>query len=218
MIQQKSVEQRSLDAVKRADVFVIRNNVDYLSAAHLLTGIQLLKKEVCDTFDSIIDKAHKTHKEACAKKAKFFVPLRNAEIEYKNKIATFDTEQENLRRREEDKLREAADKKEQKLRERAEEALKNGDEEKAEKLIDKAAEIPVPVVAPKHEKPSTISFTIRYKGIIVDRTLIPRTLSGIELLIPDEKAINRLANDSTGRVIIPGVRIISEKIVSGRTA
>jgi len=217
MTQQNSVEERSLQAVEQAHKFEIKTNEQNLMAAERLNSIQLLKKEVNETFDPIISKCHKAHKEAKAQKDRFAIPLMTAERAYKTKIAEFADEQERIRLKEENRLRKIAEDKEQKLRIKAEEALKQGDERKAEKLLDKAEAIPVPVVAPKFEKPSNISFTMRYSAEIEDRKAIPRYFSGIELLLPDMQAINRLARSTKGTIKIPGIRIIAEKDVSGRT-
>lgn len=218
MNQQKSVEQRSLDAVGKSVGFVIKNNEQNLKAAELVKGIQLLKKEICDTFDPIITKAHATHKEACAKKAKFYVPLKDAEFGYKNKMIAFDNLMEAERKKEEDRLRNIADKKTEALKEKAVDALKNGDEKKAEKFTQKAADVLTPAVAPKHEKPESASFIIYYEAHIINRFEIPRKLSGIELMIPDVKAIDKLVNVSKGTIKIPGVQILQRKRMTSRTA
>ncbi len=218
MNQLKSVEQRSLDAVGKSVGFVIKTNEQNLKAAELVKGIQLLKKEVCDTFDPIITKAHATHKEACAKKAKFYVPLKNAEIDYKNKMIAFDDIMETERKNEEDRLRREADKKTEALKEKAVEALKKGDEKKADKFTQKAAEVFTPAVAPKHEKPESASFVIYYEAQIINRHVIPRKMNGIELMIPDVRAIDKLVNVSKGTIKIPGVQVIQRKRMTSRTA
>ncbi len=218
MNQLKSVEQRSLDAVSKCAGFVIKNNEQNLKAAEFLKGIQLLKKEVCDTFDPIISKAHSTHKEACAKKAKFYVPLNKAEFEHKKKMIAFDNLMEAERKKEENRLRNIADKKTEALKEKAVDALKNGDEKKADKFTQKAAEVFTPAVAPKHEKPESASFIIYYEAQIIDRNKIPRKLNGIELWVLNEKMINKIVNDSKGTVIISGVQNIQKKRMTSRTA
>ena len=217
MTQQKNVEERSLEAVGIAIKFEIKTNEQNLMAAEKLKAVQLLQKEVSNTFDSIIDKAHKTHKEAIEKKNQFALPLKQAEMTYKKKIALFCEAQDAERKKEEDKLREQAEKKEAKLREKADKAIKDGDEKKAEKLIEKAEEIPIPTVAPKYEKPKNVIFTMRYRVEIQNRYLIPRVFSGMDLLIPNEKAINKLATASKGTIQIPGISITAEKTVGGRT-
>ncbi len=218
MNQLKSVEQRSLDAVSKSVGFVIKTNEQNLKAAELVKGVQLLKKEVEETFNPIIDKAHKTHKEACNQKAKFYVPLKNAEMAYKNKMVAFDDLMEAERKKEEDRLRIIADKKTEALKEKAVDALKNGDEKKADKFTQKAAEVFTPAVAPKHEKPESASFIIYYEAQIINRQIIPRRLNGIELMIPDYKAIDKLVNVSKGTIKIPGVQNIQRKRMTSRTA
>lgn len=218
MNQQKGVEERSLDAVKESVSFIIKTNEQNLKAAELLKGVQLLQKEVCSAYDTIIAKAHETHKEACAKKAKYFLPLKKAEIAYKDKMADYDTKMELERKKEEDRLRAEADKKTEKLKEKAIEALKDGDENKAEKFTQKAAEVVAPVIAPKYDKPDNVSFIIYYEAQIVDRNQIPRKMNGIELMIPDVKAIGKLVSASKGTIKIPGVQVIQKKRVAGRSA
>ena len=83
-------------------------------------------------------------------------------------MATFDDEQEATRKKEEDKLRRETEKKEQDLKAKAAEALENGDEKKAEKYTEKSKEVVQPSVAPKYEKPKSISFTMHYHGEIVN--------------------------------------------------
>jgi len=217
MNQQNSIEERSLVAAEYAYRFEIKTNEQNQQAAELLKSVQLLKKEVNATFDPIISKAHKTHKEAKAQKDKFAIPLASAEKAYKEKLAGYAYAQEQIRVKEETRLRLLAEEKERKLLARAKEAEEAGNAEKAAKLANKASEVVAPVIPQTYEKPSNISFTTRYYCEIEDRKAIPREMNGIELLIPDMQALNRLATISRGAFKIPGIKIISKRLVAGRT-
>lgn len=218
MNNQNELEQKALTITDQVKVLKIKDQQGMDFANSLLTGVKLLIKEIGNTFDDIVKKADETHKIAVAKRKNFLVPARQNEAAIKNEMARFHTEQELIRKKEEDRLRKISEEKERKLQEKAKEALKAGDETKAEKLQEKAAEVVVRTVAPKFDKPKNVSFTMRYKGIIEDEKKIPRILNGVVLMIPDTKTIDRLAQSSKGMVKIPGVRIVAEKHVTGRQA
>lgn len=217
MIQQTELEKKSLSITKQANELKITDQNDLVLANKLLNGTKVLIKEIKNTFDPIVSKALATHREAIAQRNRFLIPAEKNEKTIKLELARFDDEQEAIRKKEEYTLRRQAEEKERKLKEKAVEALKNGDEKKAEKFIEKSAEIPIPVVAPKFDKPNNISFSMHYEAVIIDKKLIPRVLNGIELLIPDIKAINKLARSTNGTIQIPGIKIISDKRVTSRT-
>jgi len=83
-------------------------------------------------------------------------------------------------------------------------------EVKAENTLTKAAQ----VVAPKVEAyiPPVVGQHTRERWCveIVDAALVPR-----EFLIVDEKALNAVANATKGKLIIPGVKFYSKRIMAG---
>ena len=218
MIKKTELEERALTITEKVNTLVIMNQNELELAGVLLLNTQLLIKEIHDTFDSIVQKAHDTHKESIFKRKKHLDPAEQNEWVIKNKISGYIQACELERQKEEDKKRIEAEKKEQVLKDKATEALKNGDEKKAEKYIEKAADVVMPSVAPKYEKPANVGVVTRYRAEITDRNLIPIMLNGIELRPPDMKALNKLAQISRGMFDIPGIKIVAEKTISGRTA
>ena len=217
MIKKTELEERALTITEKVNTLVIMNQNELELAGVLLLNTQLLMKEIKSTFDPIVAKAHATHKEATFQRKKHLDPVEQNEWVIKNKISGYIQACELAQQKEEDKKRAEAEKKEQALKDRAAEALKNGDEKKAEKLIEKAAEVVMPSIAPKYEKPANVGVVTRYRAEITDRKLIPIELNGIELRPPDMKALNKLAQISRGMFDIPGIKIVAEKTISGRT-
>ena len=217
MIQTTELQQRALTITEKVNTLVIKNQNELELAGVLLLNTQLLMKEIKSTFDPIVSKAHAAHKEATFQRSKHLKPVEQNEWVIKNKISGYIQACELERQKEEDKKRIEAEKKEQALKDKATEALKNGDEKKAEKLIEKAAGVVMPSVAPKYEKPANVGVVTRYRAEITDRKAIPIELNGIELRPPDMKALNKLAQISRGMFDIPGIKIVAEKTISGRT-
>jgi len=175
-----------------------------------------LREKIGETFDPIIDKAHKAHKEAIAQKKKTEAPLVEAEKIIKPKMGKYREQQERERqaeiRRQEEIVRKAME--EQQIQD-AVEAEMSGNKEEAEAILNDDL---IPVPAPKVEKPMKpdgIAFRENWTFEIVDANKIPRNY-----LIPNEKLIGstvRLMKDKVAaEKTIPGIRVSMEKVPYGR--
>lgn len=135
------IEKEAHNALQVARDFKIVNNEQYATAAERLKGLKGLMKQVKDTFDPIIRKAHEAHKEAVAQAKKHETPLVEAEAIYKRAMMTYQTEQERQRQEQERKAREAAEREQAKLREQAAaaEAKAKADAEELRKKAEEAA-------------------------------------------------------------------------------
>jgi len=190
-----------LPAIKTAD--------EYLWAGKLWkTGKDLLE-EINEGYDSLIKKAHELHKDALAKKAKYFVPTEAGVRAVKKLMSDYDTEQERIRKAEEVRLAEIArQQEEERLLAEAELAEKSGNKEEAQAIIDAPVYVP-PVVVPKSVpkmEGGPVYRTI-WKFRIKNASLIPR-----QYLIPDEKAIGGVIRSSQGRITIPGIEAYEERV------
>lgn len=133
------IEKEAHNALQVARDFKIVDNTQYTTAADRLKGLKGLMKQVADTFDPIIKKAHEAHREAVAQRKKHEQPLIEAESIYKKAMLTYQQEQEKIRMEQERKLREQAEREQAKLREAAEKAEREA-REKAEALRKQAEE------------------------------------------------------------------------------
>lgn len=110
------VEQKALSVPARARSIEIKDNESFIRAGELLKAIKDIRREIDETFDSVIKKAHEAHKEAVGQKKKAENPLVEAEGIIKPKIASYMAEQERIRREEERRLQEEARKREEEAR------------------------------------------------------------------------------------------------------
>jgi hypothetical protein len=200
--------------VSQADRITVIDSEDYEMACSFLTLIATRKKQVGETFDPIVQKAHSTWKEAIAQRDKFLNPLSLAEVNVKNKVTTWRMEEERKRRAEEDRLS-AQLKKEADERAIAEAAVleASGEKELAEMVLQEAASAPPPVVVgmstvPKQEG---IAKRVTWRFEVVDESKLPR-----ELMEPSDIKIGAIVRSQKSLAKIPGVRVWSEESVSVR--
>lgn len=112
----------ALPPIKTAD--------EYIQIGDLWKAGRSLLKEIDDGYDDLIKAAHKLHKDAVAKKARYYNPVDGAVRTAKQLMSTWDAEQERIRRAEEARLAEIARKEEE--RRRNEELARLEAERKAE--------------------------------------------------------------------------------------
>ena len=210
----KEITERALTVPEKAKAIIIKSNDDFLKAGEILTVIKSLRKEIDTTFDPIITKAHEAHKEAIAQKKKVDAPLIEAEGIIKPRMAAWNTEQERIRREEEDRLREIARKQEEERRlKEAVAAEQAGNKEEAEAIIEAPIEAPPVVVQKTTPKVAGVSFRKKWTFRVTDPLKVPR-----EYLTVDEVKIGGVVRAMEGKINIPGVEVYSEDVVSGRAA
>ena len=197
----------------RARLIIVHDEKTLLGANGFLVAVKKMRKEINDTFDPIIQKAHQTHKEAVMQKKKYEEPLKKAEDMIKLQIAGYMTEQERIRKEIEERLaREEAERKkieEEKLKE-AEALEEEGFIEEAEKALE---EIPLPSTYIPPEKLKLNGTAIRkdWKWRVININQVPR-----EYLIIDSSKITQLVKSTKGQARIPGIEIYSESNVTVR--
>jgi hypothetical protein len=215
--------------VSQAQEITVESSEDYEMACSFLTLIATRRKQVGETFDPIVQKAHATWQEAIAQRKKFLDPLNEAELNVKRKVSDWRIDEERKRRAEEDRLAAIA-KKEQDDRAIAEaEALKaNGDHELADMVLEEAANAPAPVVVapttiPKQDGISKkTNWKWRPKGN--DEAAALRML--VKAAAADERLLGYLSLNTTvigaeartkkGLTRIPGIDVFPDESVSVR--
>lgn len=212
------VESKALTVVDQAKEVKITDAQSYTVAGNLWKNIKDMMAEVANTFDPIIKKAHDSHKEALAQKAKFYAPLESAYKSVKGLMSKWDEEQEKIRLAEQRRLEEIARKaaEEQALLDAIaaeEEAKRNGatKEEAAQEaaaVLNEPVYVP-PVVLPK-ETPKMAGgpvFQKRWDFEVVDVNAIPRAY-----MIPDLVKIRQIVTAMKGETAIPGVKTFEKRV------
>lgn len=218
LVETTPVEEKALSIVDQAKAVKVTDPETYTAAGSLWKAIGDMIKEVKDTFDPICDAAHKAHKQAVEKRAKYLDPLTAAQKSVKGLMSAYDQEQDRLRREEQARLEAIARKQEEERRLQeaiaAEEELRAQGATKEEAAHEAAAIInePVsvaPVVLPKATPKLAGGPVYRtiWKFRIINVNLIPR-----QYMVPDEKAIGGVIRSSQGKISIPGVTAYEERV------
>jgi len=197
----------------------ISNQEQYEGASEFLKRVKAKIKDL-DTLRKSITKPLDTAKQ---KVMDLFNPpitaLKRAESGVKREMIKYDTEQEKIREEHQKKLQQQAEEKARKEREaleaRAKKWEEKGKEEKAEALREQAEEIEpeAPVVAPIEQKPKGVSYREKWSAEVIDVNQVPR-----EYMIPNQQALDKVAQATKGSITIPGVKFKKEKILSSRAA
>lgn len=218
LVETEPVEEKALTIVDQAKAVKVTDAASYTAAGALWKSIGDMIKEVKDTFDPICEAAHKAHKAAVEKRAKYLDPLTAAQKSVKGLMSAWDAEQERIRKKEEARLAEEARKKAEEEALLAaiaaeEEAKRNGATaqeaaKEAEAVMAEPVYVP-PVVLPKAtpKMQGGPVFQTRWKFRIVDRHKIPP-----QFMIPDEVKIGQVVRALKQQHGISGVEAYEERV------
>lgn len=140
----QEVQAEAMTLVERARALRVLNDADLEEAASFLRDCKTLSQRINETFDPIINAAHRSHTEAIAQKKKVQGPVLQAEQVTKVAIATYYQEQEAARRQAQREAEEAARRaREDEERARAAELERrmNAERETADALADRSAQL-----------------------------------------------------------------------------
>jgi hypothetical protein len=145
----------------------------------------------------------------------FRTPIERLEAARKNidqAMNRFMIDEEAKRQQEQLKAEEAARKEAEKLQERAAKAAAAGKTDKAEALAQQAEEkkAVTPIVESKVDKVAGMTQKIIWKYRIINADIIPRSYWMI-----DETKIGATVRSTKGTLLIPGIEIYPEKVMSG---
>lgn len=233
------IEKEAQTALQVAKGFKITNPEQFTKAGEMLKSIKGIMKQIADTFDPIIKKAHEAHKEAVAQKKKHETPLLEAETIYKRAMLAYNEEQERIRRQAQAKLEEEARKEREKLEKQAAAALAKGKTEKAEDLQMRAATVATPVVAVSTPTVSGISTITRYSAKVTNPNILIEAIAGgrrigaprptgqtferrrtasapSNLVEPNTTVLNALARSMKEGFSYPGCQLVTDKGISSR--
>lgn len=211
------VEQKALSVPARARSIEIKDNESFIRAGELLKAIKDIRREIDETFDPIVSKAHAVHKEAVAQKKKAEAPLVEAEAIIKPKLSSYMDEQERIRVAEERRLQEEARKQEEaaRLAEAVHLEQMGEPEEVVQSVLEEPIAPPVIVLPKATPKVEGISSRKTWKYRVKSPLMVNR-----EYLILDEKKIGALVRDlgpKAEAIIGKGsIEIYEDRIIASR--
>jgi len=218
IVETNEVETKALTIVDQAKAVVVKDAESYTAAGLMWKTIKDMMKEVSDTFDPIIEQAHKAHKKALEQKAKYYSPLDQASRNVKKLMSDYDEEQRRIAEAEARRLQEIARKAEEERRlQEAILAEEAGEKEEAAAILEEPVYVP-PVQVQKA--------TPKLQGGPVYREVWSARVTDIRALcraVADGKAspecvmgnmptLNRMATALKATMQIPGVVAESKRV------
>ena len=202
---------------------VVTDDVQLNRANDSLKLIKGMKSQVNDRLGPAVEAAHKAHKTLTSLRADLLAPFDQAEAKIKSTCSTYIT----AKQREEERKRREAEAEARKLAE--EERIARAEQfEKQGRIAEAHAEIASPiVVAPPEPVAPPVAIP---KGMVARETWSARVVSllalvqfvaanpsYINLLEPNQSALNDMARGMKGAMSIPGVTATSTSSVAVRS-
>lgn len=209
----KDLQVSSGNMLGQATALMVKDDASFTAGGEMLLEIKRIAKTVESRFEEPVSLAFKAHRSLTALRDSVLAPFKQAEATIKRKVGDYQMEIECKRRAEAERLRKEAEvKAEAERMAKAEKEMDSGDLKAAEKTLAAPLAPIVPrVEMPEPPKVNGMSFRDEWRFEITNVNELP-----LEYMIPDEKAIGRVVKAMGGKVNIPGIRVWSEKVVSGR--
>lgn len=204
VIEGQDALQAEVSAVVAVEI-AVTNQESYLAANDQIGRLQTMRKAIVEKFAKPKKAAAEAHKQVCALEHEFLDPVDQRITAYKKATTRWYTaEQERIRIEEERRRKEAEE-----MARLAAEAESMGDTETATEAMTEAimAEAAVTVMP----KVKGTSMREMYRAVVVDINALPR-----EYMIPNQAALDKVAQATKGTIQIPGVRIEKTYINSTR--
>lgn len=204
--------------VDKCNSLQISNKEEYESVAVILKDVKARYKELENQRKEItvpLDTAKKSVMDLFRKPLEL---LESAERTIKKLMIGYTDEQERIafaKQRELQRLAEIeAEKERKKLEAKIARAEASGKIDKVADLQEQKESIQsivVPTVAAEVDKPQGVSYRLQYKAVVKDFALLPN-----EYKLPNQSALDKVAQATKGSISIPGVEFVSEKILASR--
>lgn len=197
----------------KSEKIVIANQEQYEFASDTLKQIKARAKELDTQRKEITIPLDEAKKKVMDLFRNPLDLLAKAESYVKKLMLDYVSEQERIAAEKQRELQRLADIERKKLDAKIERAKASGKDEKAEELEIQKESIQVitPIVAPTIETPKGVSFSMKYRAVVEDFSKLPD-----EYKLPNQTALDKIAQATKGTISIPGVKIESEKILSSR--
>jgi hypothetical protein len=216
-------EQEQQVIITDAQALVVSSPASHEIALGMLKAIAGAEKKVKDLFAEPKRAAHAAHKAITQAEAKLLDPLGKARQIVTGKAVTFEADQ---RRKAEEEARrlaaEAKQREEEAALADAIDAEASGDTAAAEQIMETPIEAPVVTVAPQVAQVSGVSSRETWSAEVTDLAALVAYVASrpewINLLLPNEQALNSLARAQRAALKIPGVRAVAKRGLSVRAS
>jgi hypothetical protein len=222
---EEELRQEITPVISQANAISVRSPDDYSAAAIFLKAMKAAQKKVTDFFGPMKTAAHQAWKKVCDGERTFLEPLQIAERTVKERMTSWQIEEEKKAEKERLKLQAELEKKarkeKEKLEERAARAEENGDTEKAEALREQAEMAVAPAINVESAAPKVDGISTRkvWKATVEDKaaflTFAAEDKTGVFLAMIEinETALSRIAKGEASPNI-PGVIFRRETVMA----
>ena len=216
VINEISIEQKNnINRIETLSFDKIETAEQFDDAGKAILEIATIRKGVVEFFKDTKDAAYKLWKMHCAKEGIYLDRVDEIRDRLNKNRSDYKLELERQERIRQDQLRKEAEeiarKEQEKLLAQAIKAEESGKVEKAETLVIKAAEVkPVVYIAPVQSPPKTsgVSDVAVWSAEVENPDLVPVKINGFMLRPIDQAMLNRIAKNSNGQTVIPGVKMV----------
>ncbi len=204
MTQELEIQNEIQRGLSWARELAIRSADERAAAVEAVRAIRRRAEQWLQAVEETVKTAHAAWKAAVAHRDSILVPLKELEAKVKEAIIRFDREQEELRKKEEEKIRAQIEKEKQELQARLESAKKAETKAAIELRLNalRGAEVSLPSAQNKTEGEYTAEV---WKWEVENPDLVPRSYLTI-----DEKKINQVVRIMKGQTNIPGIKVWKE--------
>jgi hypothetical protein len=215
----RELETRALTLADDARALEIVDQASYELAAERLLAVADLRREIIEHHAPIKQAAHKAWQEVIAAERRLLDPVAEAERIYKAAIAAYEAEQRRLEsesrmKAEAEALRLAEEAREREL-EQAE--AEGADAVEVAAMIAAPLALVVPQAPPAFQQAKGVSIAATWKGQVTSLEALVRAIAAgqasINLVQPNEPAINQLARATRGTLQVSGICFFSEPVV-----
>lgn len=218
IVETNEVESKALTIVDQAKAITVTDADTYTIAGNMWKDLGDMMDKIDETFNPLIEAAHRSHKAALAKKAEFYNPLKEARTNIKKLMSDYDQKQERLRQEEQRRLEVEARRQEEERRlQDAILAEELGETEEASAILEEPVQV-APVIVPKA--------TPKLPGGPVYREVWSAQVTNIKALckaVADGRvskecvqanmpALNKMATALKRTMNIPGVQAVSRRV------
>ena len=212
-IETKEIEKELIKVEINAIALQVTDNETYAQAGTLLIGYKELGKTIKNYFKPLKENTHKAWEVICDREKEELNKLQPG-IQHLNKqMVTYNIEQEQIRKAEEDRLRDEAEKAERERRlGLVLKAVEAGEEEEAKAILEEPGFIPPPIVEKTVPKQVGLAMVTMWEAEIIDESIIPR-----EYLItkPNIAKINYVVRALKDKTNISGIKAVPKVFMRG---
>ena len=212
-IETKEIEKELIKVEINAIALQVTDNETYAQAGTLLIGYKELGKTIKNYFKPLKENTHKAWEVICDREKEELNKLQPGVQHLNKQMVTYNIEQEQIRKAEEDRLRDEAEKAERERRlGLVLKAVEAGEEEEAKAILEEPGFIPPPIVEKTVPKQAGLAMVTIYKWRLVDINKVPKPYLQLRV---NEAAVNQTVKALKAQTNIPGIEVYSEQSMRG---